>query len=35
MAKEKIKYYSIRNLIKALPDAHYYVVWGERSNGKS
>ena len=32
---EKIKYYSIRNLIKAIPDAHYYVVWGERSNGKT
>ena len=35
MGKEKIKYYSIRNLIKAIPDAHYYVVWGERSNGKT
>lgn len=31
----KEKYYSIRNLIKQVPDAYYYVVYGERSNGKT
>lgn len=33
MAKEK--YYSVRNLIKCVPDALYYVIFGERSNGKT
>ena len=33
MAKQK--YYSIRNIIKQIPDAYYYVVFGERSNGKT
>ena len=31
----KIKYYEIRDLIKKVPDAHYYVVIGERTNGKT
>lgn len=31
----KEKYYSIRHLIELHPDAHYYVVYGERSNGKT
>ena len=31
----KIKYYEIRELLKKVPDAHYYMVIGERSNGKS
>ena len=31
----KIKYYEIRELLKRVPDAHYYMVIGERSNGKS
>lgn len=30
-----MKYYNIRNLIKEYPSAHYYVVIGERSNGKT
>ena len=33
MAKEK--YYSVRNAIKMVPDALYYVIFGERSNGKT
>ena len=31
----KDKYYSIRNLINVVPNAYYYVVFGERSNGKT
>ena len=31
----KEKYYSIRHLVEQHPDAHYYVVYGERSNGKT
>lgn len=31
----KQKYYSIRNIINHVPDAHYYVVFGQRSNGKT
>lgn len=31
----KPKYYSIRNIIHQVPDARYYVVFGERSNGKT
>lgn len=34
MAK-KFDYYDIRNLFKSYPDAQYYVVFGERSNGKT
>ena len=30
-----MKYYTIRNIIKQIPDARYYVVFGERSNGKT
>lgn len=33
MAKEK--FYSIRHLIQLHPDAHYYTVYGQRSNGKT
>lgn len=33
MAKQK--YYSIRNVLNMVPDAFYYVVFGERSNGKT
>ena len=31
----KTDYYDVRNLIKKYPDAKYYVVFGERSNGKT
>ena len=31
----KIKYYDVQSLIKKVPDAHYYVIIGERSNGKT
>ena len=31
----KMKYYTIRNVINKVPDAYYYVVYGERSNGKT
>ena len=31
----KQKFYSIRNLINKIPDAFYYVVMGERGNGKT
>ena len=31
----KIKYYDIKSLITRIPDAHYYMVIGERSNGKT
>ena len=31
----KIKYYDVRSLITRVPDAHYYVIIGERSNGKT
>lgn len=34
MAK-KYKYYDIKHLFKDYPNAHYYVVFGERSNGKT
>lgn len=34
MAK-KVKYYNIAHLAKDYPDALYYVVFGERSNGKT
>jgi len=32
---KKFDYYDIRKLFKAYPDAQYYVVFGERSNGKT
>lgn len=32
---KKIKYYDISHLIKDYPDCQYYVVFGERSNGKT
>lgn len=35
MAKKSFKYYDIKHLFKDYPDAHYYVVFGERSNGKT
>lgn len=44
MAKKKIKidnpdisdgYYSFERLIKKYPDVYYYIIYGERSNGKS
>lgn len=31
----KKKYYSLNNLMKTAPDALYYVIYGERSNGKT
>lgn len=31
----KIKYYSIRNVLNRIPDAQYYVIFGQRSNGKT
>ena len=32
---KKFKYYDIRNTLKKYPDAYYYLVIGERSNGKT
>lgn len=32
---KKFKYYDIKHLLKGYPDAYYYVVFGERSNGKT
>ncbi len=31
----KEKFYSIRHLIQIHPDSHYYVIYGQRSNGKT
>lgn len=31
----KFEFYDVRNLIKSYPKAQYYVVFGERSNGKT
>lgn len=31
----KFKYYDVRHLLKDYPNAHYYVIFGERSNGKT
>ena len=31
----KTKFYDIKSLISRIPDAHYYMVIGERSNGKT
>lgn len=30
-----MKFFNIRDLIKEVPDAQYYIVYGERSNGKT
>ena len=30
-----MKYYDIRDTLRGYPNAHYYVVYGERSNGKT
>ena len=30
-----MKYYDIRDTINSYPNAHYYVIYGERSNGKT
>ena len=39
-SKKKLKYnrndfYQLDNIFKACPEAKYYVIWGERSNGKT
>lgn len=31
----RFKYYDVRHLLKDYPQAHYYVIFGERSNGKT
>ena len=31
----KLKFYSVRKLLQLHPDAQYYVIYGERSNGKT
>jgi len=31
----KPKYYDVKTLVNKIPDAHYYVIIGERSNGKT
>ena len=33
--KKKSKYYDIRTMMQAYPDAKYYMAIGERSNGKT
>ena len=33
--KNEFQYYNIRKLLHEYPDSHYYVVFGERSNGKT
>lgn len=35
MGKDKFKFYDINRLIRNYPDAFYYMVIGERSNGKT
>lgn len=38
MAKKKtesFQYYNIKNIVKKYPSAYYYVIYGERSNGKT
>lgn len=32
---KKFEYYDITRLLKSYPDAYYYVIFGERSNGKT
>ena len=31
----KIKYYDVKSVLTRVPDAHYYLIIGERSNGKT
>lgn len=31
----KTKYYTLKNILEKCPDAKYYVIFGERSNGKT
>lgn len=33
--KKKLKYYDVSRLLKDYPEAYYYIVFGERSNGKT
>ena len=33
MKNEKLKYYRLTNIMKN--KAHYYIIYGERSNGKT
>lgn len=33
--RKKFKYYDVRDMMKTYPDAKYYMVIGERSNGKT
>ena len=35
MPKKSYKYYDCRHLLKEYPDAYYYLIIGERSNGKT
>ena len=35
MAKKSFKFYDVRHLLKEYPEAYYYLVMGERSNGKT
>lgn len=35
MSKKKIKYYDAAHLLKDYPDSYYYMIIGERSNGKT
>ena len=35
MSNKKMKFYDHRNIVKKCPDAKYYVIYGERSNGKT
>ena len=35
LKKSEFQFYEIQRTIKAYPNAHYYVVYGERSNGKT
>lgn len=35
MIGKRFEFYDIRGTLKAYPDAYYYVVFGERSNGKT
>lgn len=32
---DKKEFYQLDNIFKACPEAKYYVIWGERSNGKT
>ena len=35
MASHKFDYYDIKKILKEYPDCYYYVIYGERSNGKT